>query len=102
MDDIKPLELSLNLIYYYFKIWVICEQSERNENLINFRVKKEVLREVIMTNYFLSFKSESWIYKHHGNYYSNLLILQIGKPLPRKALPCVQMYQTVSVKEQKL
>jgi hypothetical protein len=29
--------------------------------------KKEILREIIMINYFVSFKSEYWIYKHHGN-----------------------------------
>ena len=56
MDDIKPLELSLNLIYYYFKIWVICEQSERNENLINFRVKKGSIKRSHQDELFFEFQ----------------------------------------------
>lgn len=31
MDNIKPLELSLNLPYLDFKTWVIHEQSESKE-----------------------------------------------------------------------
>lgn len=44
MDNIKPLELSLNLTYQDCKTWVTHEQSESKEEHDQLQSKKEVIK----------------------------------------------------------